>query len=584
MKRFLIYIGILLLIQLKFEHLAAQVPKVIATTSFIADIAKNIAGKEVVVESLLPVGTDPHSYEPVPADVEKLLSAQLILQNGLGLEGWMTKMIANAQGRVPIITVTQGVEALTDPEHPNSHDPHAWMDPLNGVIYAQNIYAALVTILPAKKSIFESNFNQYNARLQNLHQEIQNLIQQIPPNQRYLITSHDAFRYYAKRYNLSVVSLLGTSTDADVQLGTVKVIDSVLTRYQVPAVFIESTVNPQMLQQIASDRKIVVGGKLFSDSLDEPGQPAGTYVGMLRKNTQVIYSGLTANTAGLAVQQKEISFLIVAATVFGLAFMLMYRKVHPHKKIELSWEKYSIAIKGVSVTYDKKTALTNVYLDIEPGAVYGLVGANGSGKSTLLKSILGLQKIDTGKILINGKPVHEVRPYIAYVPQKEEIDWQFPATVYDVVLMGCFPHKRVFEPLRAQDHTRTENALKALDIWHLKDQQIGELSGGQQQRAFIARALCQNAEIYFFDEPFVGVDVTTEEKIMQIIRKLADDKKLVVIIHHDLSKVNEYFDRLILLNRQIIAVGPTKTVFTQENIRRTFGGQLTILQQADHYL
>ncbi|MCB0855254.1 MAG: metal ABC transporter ATP-binding protein [Bacteroidetes bacterium] len=241
-------------------------------------------------------------------------------------------------------------------------------------------------------------------------------------------------------------------------------------------------------------------------------------------------------------------------------------------------------MEGLSVSYDRKTALSNIYLNIEPGYVYGLIGGNGSGKSTLFKSILGLVEPDAGNITINESPIDDVRKFISYIPQKEEIDWSFPATVFDIVLMGRYPHQKVFDRLKPEDKQKALQAMEMLGITDLKDKQIGELSGGQQQRAFIARALCQEAEIYMFDEPFVGVDITTENRIIEIVKDLAANGKLVIIIHHDLAKVKDYFDRLVMINQRVIAAGETELVFTDENIKKTYGGRLTILQKTENYL
>ncbi|MEZ4950446.1 MAG: metal ABC transporter ATP-binding protein [Saprospiraceae bacterium] len=239
----------------------------------------------------------------------------------------------------------------------------------------------------------------------------------------------------------------------------------------------------------------------------------------------------------------------------------------------------SISIKGLAVSYDKKRVLTNIFLEIEEGQIYGIIGPNGAGKSTLFKAILGLVESDTGEILIQGKTVEKVRKEMVYVPQKDDIDWQFPATVMDVVLMGRYPHKGLFERINKQDREKAKSALEDLGIAFLADRQIGELSGGQQQRVFLARAMCQEADIFLLDEPFVGVDITTEEKIIQILKKLAAAGKTLLVVHHDLSTVNEYFDRVVLLNQRLIAYGDTEATFTEENISKAYGAQLTILHK-----
>jgi len=239
----------------------------------------------------------------------------------------------------------------------------------------------------------------------------------------------------------------------------------------------------------------------------------------------------------------------------------------------------AISIKGLSVSYDRKTVLTNVYMDMEAGKLYGVLGPNGAGKSTLFKAILGLIPSNTGQVLINGEPVEEQRKKMVYIPQKGEIDWQFPATVMDVVLMGRYPFKGIFQRLSREDRDIALQALEDMGIANLRNRQIGELSGGQQQRGVIARALCQQADIFLLDEPFVGVDITTEKKIIEILKKLTDKGKTILVIHHDLSKVKDYFDKVILLNQWLVAYGDTKVTFTEENINRAYRGQLSILHR-----
>lgn len=239
----------------------------------------------------------------------------------------------------------------------------------------------------------------------------------------------------------------------------------------------------------------------------------------------------------------------------------------------------TISIKGLSVSYGKNTVLTNIYLKLEAGKMIGIIGPNGAGKSTLFKALLGLIEINTGSILINGTPIIDQRKKVVYVPQKSDIDWEFPATVMDIVLMGRYPHKTLFQRLNRQDKQLALEALQQLGIEQLRDRQIGTLSGGQQQRVFLARALCQEADIFLLDEPFVGVDVTTEKKIIEVLKLLATQQKTLLVVHHDLSTVSAYFDEVILLNQRLIAYGDTKTTFTESNISKTYSGQLTILHK-----
>jgi len=239
----------------------------------------------------------------------------------------------------------------------------------------------------------------------------------------------------------------------------------------------------------------------------------------------------------------------------------------------------NIKVEGLSVSYERKRVLTNIYLDLEGSHVYGVIGPNGAGKSTLFKAILGLIDANAGQISFGDKDIDQVRKKVAYVPQKDEVDWSFPAKVMDVVMMGRYPHKRLLQRMNSEDKDIAMAALEDIGIADLKDRQIGQLSGGQQQRVFIARALCQEAEVFFLDEPFVGVDITTEQKIIRILKRLASEGKTLLVVHHDLATVKDYFSRVILLNQRLIAYGDTETTFTDEHIKRCYGAQLSILHK-----
>ncbi len=239
----------------------------------------------------------------------------------------------------------------------------------------------------------------------------------------------------------------------------------------------------------------------------------------------------------------------------------------------------SISIDGLSFSYGTKPVLSNIYLEAKGGHLIGLLGPNGAGKSTLFKCILQLEEPTSGKILVNDQPFQQVRRQVAYVPQKSEVDWTFPATVYDVVMMGRYPFKKVFSRIAADDRNIAREAMEMMNISHLQHKSLGSLSGGQQQRVFLARALCQQADIFLMDEPFVGVDATTEERIIALLKDLVAQNKLVLVVHHDLSTVEDYFDQVILINQRLIGFGNTGQVFTPANISMAYGGQLTILNK-----
>lgn len=569
-----------LLSVLQAGNLEGQPLRVVCTTSFLADISAQVLGEEGAVTSILPIGTDPHIYDPVPEDSRTIAEADLLIKNGLTLEGWLEEMMANTGRPIPSVIATEGIEAIQSAEHANTFDPHAWMNPLLVIRYAANIRDGLIAVRPSRAAQFEVNFQEYKSQLEAMDAYIRRKIALIPPEKRVLATSHDAFRYYGQAYGLEVESILGTSTEAEPTLAAYQKLLNALSGKSIPAVFVESTINPKLLEQLASDLGIVVGGKLFADSLGDEESGADTYLDMVRQNTDVIVQGLLGLSGRESEEQRY--FLALIYSLFLLAFLVVAWRLR--RKPSRLMEDHSIEIRGLTVSYERKTALSNVFLRLEPGHVYGLIGGNGSGKSTLLKSILGLVKPDRGEICIGGAfPIDEVRTSIAYLPQKEEIDWSFPATVKDVVEMGRFPHLNVFQRPGKSDKERAQEAMRQLGIEDLQHKQIGELSGGQQQRVFIARAICQDAEIFLFDEPFVGVDITTETRIMELVHSLAHQGKLVLIIHHDLAKVKDYFDRIIMINQRVVAIGPTEEVFTDANIRKTYGGQLTMLQKTDDF-
>ncbi len=243
-----------------------------------------------------------------------------------------------------------------------------------------------------------------------------------------------------------------------------------------------------------------------------------------------------------------------------------------------------IDIQNLTISYHKKPAVRGVELQIPSGKIVGIIGPNGAGKSTLLKGILGLIPKDNGLVQINGQPVENNLKKISYIPQKESFDWDFPVVVYDVVLMGRYPHISLFGRPGKNDHKKVIEALKKVDMLEYKDRQIRYLSGGQQQRIFLARSLAQGADILLLDEPFVGVDAATERAIFQLMRNLKARGNTILVVHHDLAKVREYFDYLVMINQRLVAFGPTEDVFVPEYLDKTYGGRLTILQKSEQLL
>ena len=267
--------------------------KVVSSASIFQDMAKNIGGDKIISESIVPIGGDPHTYTPKPSDVELVSSADLILINGLTFEGWITELIENSGTKAKVVLITEGVQPITSQKYHNASDPHAWMDASNGVKYVYNISAALAGLDPDNALFYADNGAQYTAEIKNAHNYIKSQIATIPEAQRILITSHDAFQYYGRAYNITLNAIMGISTESEAQSKDVQRVVNVIKESNIPAVFIESTINPKMLQQIASDTGVKIGGELFADSIGDADSEAPTYISMLTHNTDVIVNALT---------------------------------------------------------------------------------------------------------------------------------------------------------------------------------------------------------------------------------------------------------------------------------------------------
>lgn len=241
----------------------------------------------------------------------------------------------------------------------------------------------------------------------------------------------------------------------------------------------------------------------------------------------------------------------------------------------------TLDVENVSVTYSNgHLALRDASFHLASGTICALVGVNGSGKSTLFKSIMGFLTPTAGSVRINGLPVRQVlkQHQVAYVPQAEEVDWQFPVSVWDVAMMGRYGEMNFLRIPRAVDKAKVEESLRRVAMWEFRDRQIGELSGGQKKRVFLARALAQGGRVILLDEPFTGVDVKTEEAIIALLRELRTDGCIILVSTHNLGSVPEFCDQVVLVNRTVLAYGPTSKVFTEDNLSAAFGGVLRQFQ------
>lgn len=241
----------------------------------------------------------------------------------------------------------------------------------------------------------------------------------------------------------------------------------------------------------------------------------------------------------------------------------------------------SIDVYDVTVRYNNgHTAIYDVNFNLNGGTTCALVGVNGSGKSTLFKSLMGLIKPQQGRVKLCGLPIQQAlkQNLVSYVPQSEDVDWQFPVSVYDVVMMGRYGYMNFLRIPKAEDKKKVQEAMERVSISHLANRQIGELSGGQKKRVFLARALAQQSRIILLDEPFTGVDVKTENAIVDLLSQLREEGHLILVSTHNLGSVPDFCDQVVMINRTVIATGPTDTTFTQENLEKVFGGVLRHVQ------
>ncbi|RKD73281.1 manganese/zinc/iron transport system ATP- binding protein [Sinobaca qinghaiensis] len=239
----------------------------------------------------------------------------------------------------------------------------------------------------------------------------------------------------------------------------------------------------------------------------------------------------------------------------------------------------AVRVENITAAYRKEPVLRNVSFALPQGRLIGIVGPNGAGKSTLLKAVLELIPKSSGNVEILGSSVRSQKKNIGYVPQRGNVDWDFPTNALDVVMMGRYAQIGWLKRPSKKDKALAVEALERVGMKEYADRQISQLSGGQQQRVFLARALIQDAQVYFMDEPFAGVDATTERAIIDLLKELKEKGKTVIVVHHDLQTVTEYFDWVLLLNQRLIACGPVEQTFTSELLQKTYGGRLSFIQQ-----
>ncbi len=251
------------------------------------------------------------------------------------------------------------------------------------------------------------------------------------------------------------------------------------------------------------------------------------------------------------------------------------------KEVKTSSEANPLKVEGLTAAYRDEPVLWDVSFEIPEGELVAIVGPNGAGKTTLLRAIMGLMEPAAGRALVYGRPFSKARRLVGYVPQRGSVDWDFPTNALDVVQMGLYGRLGWFRRPGRREREKAMECLEKVGIAHLANRQISQLSGGQQQRVFLARALAQDARLYLTDEPFAAVDYKTERAIVALLRELKAQGSTVIVVHHDLATVPEYFDRVVILNKRLVAEGPTEEVFTRENVAEAYGGVVGFLAGGD---
>ena len=319
MIRILTALVILIFIQLDME---AQLPKVVASASIFEDMAQHLGRDLIETESIVPIGGDPHVYEPTPSDAVLVSKADLILINGMTFEGWINELVENSGTKGKVVLITKGVDSISSTSYKGATDPHAWMDAENGLIYARNISEALQEVDPANKEQYQQYFNEYSQQLKDLDQYIRDEINSIPEQKRVLVTSHDAFAYYGKKYGIKLSAIMGISTEAEAQTSDIIRVTETIRKTGVTAIFIESTINPKLLQQIARDNNVEIGGELFADSIGDEDSDGHGYLEMLRHNTDVIVGALARNEISKTkIDEDDDSSNVLLYSILGF-FML----------------------------------------------------------------------------------------------------------------------------------------------------------------------------------------------------------------------------------------------------------------------
>ena len=578
--------------------------RVAATIGMVADIVRQVAGDRGEVTGIIGEGVDPHLYVPTRSDVAALMEADIVFYSGLLLEG-EDDPIRSSGWPAAGARCTRSPSWWTSrrcwrrEEFAGHFDPHLWMDVSGWMLAVDAVTGALAVFDPDGADGYRERAAAYRATLAELHEYGLGALGSIPEQQRILVTAHDAFNYFGRAYGLEVAGIQGMSTESEAGLDRInRLVDLLVTR-QVGAVFVETTIADRnvraLIEGAAGARPHGCGGRRTVLRCDGR---RGHLRGHLRR-----HAGPQHHHGGARPRRRSAGTRLpgplVAQGRFSMsrspeaAAVIATEPQHSeppagggHPRLEplpaagTDAARSPLVVRDLTIAYRRRPVLWDVDLVANDGAITGIVGPNGAGKSTLLKGVLDLVPRVSGAVSIYGKPYRQQRRLVAYVPQRESVDWDYPVSALDLVAMGLYRSLGWLRPVRRATREAARAAMDLVGMADYAGRQISELSGGQQQRLFLARALAQDPQIYFMDEPFAGVDAGTERAIVELLQRLRRAGKSVFVVHHDLQTVSSYFDDLLMLNLRVVAHGPVAEVFTDDNLQKTYGGRLTLLDRA----
>ena len=505
------------------------------------DIVRQVAGDGAQIHQLLQANSDPHEYEPRPADIEAAAGAKLVIESGNGLDHWMGDVVKQAGGSPAEVTIAPDhtpnkVAGEAEGDEPASEfDPHWWHDPRNVEAAVGVVRDELAKIAPGNAETYTANADAYLTKVKALDTGIKACMDQVPAAERKLVTSHDAFNYFTARYGITVVGAVipSQSTQAQPSAGDVAKLAAVVRRENVKAVFPESSINPELAKTLARETGAKADYVLYGDTLGPEGSSGDTYLKMEAANADAMVKGFTGEANRVRDQRPLIE-------AHGLA----------------------AGYRGGPVVLEEVT------LTVGRGQRVGVLGPNGGGKTTLMRVVLGELAPRAGTLAVRGR--------CGTVPQTERSRLDYPVSALDVVLMGVLGRGPWWRRPGRADRADALGALERVGLRERARETFGELSGGQRQRVLVARALLQDADVVLFDEPFTGLDTPSAARLTELIDTLASEGRAVLVATHDVAQTLAW-DAVLCLNCRQIACGAPADTLTEDALRATYGQALVRL-------